>query len=53
MRSFFWQDPSWMMINWAPVLTLWGTVVAGVLGFGHDEAPALGRVLQAKKPLDI
>jgi hypothetical protein len=34
-------------------IDLWGTVVGGVLGFGHDEVPALERVLQAEKPLDI
>ena len=34
---------SWVMINRAPVLTLWAAVVAEVLGFEHDEALTLGR----------
>jgi len=33
---------SWVMINRAPVPTLWAAVVAEVLGFEHDEALALG-----------
>jgi hypothetical protein len=36
---------SWVMINRAPVLTLWATVVAEVLGFEHDEALTLGRAV--------
>ena len=32
-----------MMVNRAPVLTLWGAMVAEVLGFEHDEALTLGR----------
>jgi hypothetical protein len=28
---------SWLMINRAPVLTLWAAVVAEVLGFEHEE----------------
>ena len=35
---------SWVMVNRAPVLTLWAGVVAEVLGFEHDEALTLGRV---------
>ncbi len=31
-----------MMVNRAPVLTLWAAVVAEVLGFEHDEALTLG-----------
>ena len=34
---------SWMMVNRAPVLTLWAAVVAETLGFEHDEALTLGR----------
>ena len=34
-----------VMINRAPVLTLWATVVAEVLGFDHDEALTLGRAV--------
>ena len=37
--------PSWVMINRAPVLTLWAAVVAEVLGFDHDEALTLGRAV--------
>jgi hypothetical protein len=33
---------SWVMVNRAPVLTLWAAVVAEVLGFEHDEALTLG-----------
>ncbi len=36
---------SWVMVNRAPVLTLWAAVVAGVLGFDHDEALTLGRAV--------
>jgi len=36
---------SWVMVNRAPVLTLWAAVVAEVLGFEHDEALTLGRVV--------
>ena len=32
-----------MVVNRAPVLTLWAAVVAEVLGFEHDEALTLGR----------
>ena len=32
-------------MNRAPVLTLWATVVAEVLGFEHDEALTLGRTV--------
>ena len=36
---------SWVMINRAPVLTLWAAVVAEVLGFEHDEVLTLGRAV--------
>ena len=36
---------SWVMVNRAPVLTLWAAVVTEVLGFGHDEALSLGRAV--------
>ena len=36
---------SWVMVNRAPVLTLWAVVVAEVLGFEHDEALTLGRAV--------
>ena len=36
---------NWVMINRAPVLTLWATLVAEVLGFDHDEALTLGRAV--------
>ena len=36
---------SWVMVNRAPVLTLWTAVVAEVLGFEHDEALTLGRAV--------
>lgn len=35
----------WLMINRAPVLTLWAAVVAERLGFDEDEALTLGRVV--------
>src|SRR5512139_3628671 len=35
----------WVMVNHAPVLTLWAAVVAQVLGFEHDEALTLGRAV--------
>jgi hypothetical protein len=34
-----------ILINRAPVLTLWATVVAERLGFNHDEALSLGKAL--------
>jgi hypothetical protein len=34
-----------LMINSAPVLTLWATVVAEMLGFEYDEALTLGRAV--------
>ena len=34
-----------ILINRAPVLTLWAAVVAERLGFNHDEALSLGRAL--------
>jgi hypothetical protein len=37
--------PGWVMINRAPVLTLWAAAVAEVLGFDHDEALTLGRAV--------
>jgi len=36
---------SWVMVNRAPVLTLWAAVVAEALGFEHDEALTLGRAV--------
>jgi hypothetical protein len=36
---------NWVMVNRAPVLTLWASVVAEVLGFEHDEALTLGRAV--------
>ncbi len=35
----------WVIVNRAPVLTLWGAVVAEALGFEHDEALTLGRAV--------
>jgi len=49
MRSSSWQGPSWVMVNREPVLTLSATVVAELLGFGHDEAPSLGRTVVDRK----
>jgi hypothetical protein len=37
------EKRSSVMINRAPVLTLWATVVAEMLGFDYDEALTLGR----------
>jgi hypothetical protein len=37
-------------VNRAPVLTLWAAVVAEVLGFDHDEALTLGRVVVGLNP---
>jgi len=34
-----------VMINRAPVLTLWAAVVAEILAFEHDEALTLGRAV--------
>src|ERR1035438_3750924 len=34
-----------ILINRAPVLTLWAAVVAERLGFNHDEALSLGKAL--------
>jgi hypothetical protein len=39
------EKHSWVMINRAPVLTLWATVVGEILGFDYDEALMLGRVV--------
>jgi hypothetical protein len=39
-----WRKTS-VMVNRAPVLTLWAAVVAEVLGFDHDEALTLGRAV--------
>ena len=36
-----------MLINRAPVLTLWATIVAERLGFHQDEALSLGKVVAA------
>ena len=35
----------WVIVNRAPVLTLWAAVIAEVLGFEHDEALTLGRAV--------
>lgn len=40
---------SWVMVNRAPVLTLWAAVVAKVLGLEHDEALTLGRAVAGLK----
>jgi len=34
-----------VMVNRAPVLTLWAAIVAEVLGFEHDEALTVGRAV--------
>jgi hypothetical protein len=34
-----------VMVNRAPMLTLWAAVVGEVLGFEHDEALTLGRAV--------
>ena len=39
------QRHSSVMINLAPVLTLWAAVVAEMVGFEYDEALTLGRAL--------
>lgn len=39
------MEPNAISINRAPVLTLWGTVVAERLGFDHAEALTLGRAV--------
>ena len=39
------EKRSSVMINRAPVLTLWAAVVAKVLGFEQDEALTLGRAV--------
>jgi hypothetical protein len=36
---------TWVMVNRAPMLTLWAAAVAVVLGFEHDEALTLGRAV--------
>ena len=36
-------ERSSLMVNRAPVVTLWAAVVAEVLGFEHDEALTPGR----------
>jgi hypothetical protein len=36
---------SWVMVNRAPLLTLWAAVVAEVLGFEHHEALTVGRAV--------
>jgi len=36
---------NWVMVNRAPVLTLWAAVVAEVLGFKYDQALPLGRAV--------
>jgi hypothetical protein len=40
------EKRSLVMINWAPVLTLWAAVVAEMLGFNYDEALTLGCLRQ-------
>jgi len=40
------EKRSWVMVNRAPLLTLWAAVVAEVLGFEHDEALTLGRAVE-------
>ena len=37
------EKASSVMINRAPVVTLWAAVVAGMLGFDYGEAVTLGR----------
>jgi len=39
------EKHDWVMINRAPVLTLWAAVVAETLGFDYDEALTLGRAV--------
>jgi hypothetical protein len=39
------EKRSSVMINRAPVLTLWAAVVAEMLGFDYDEALTLGRAV--------
>ena len=39
------EKRSSVMINRAPVLTLWAAVVAEILGFEYDEALTLGRAV--------
>jgi hypothetical protein len=39
------EKRTWVMVNRAPVLTLWAAAVAEVLGFEHDEALTLGRAV--------
>ena len=34
-----------ILINRAPVLTLWAAIVAERLGFNHDEALSLGKAM--------
>jgi hypothetical protein len=39
------RNRRWVMVNRAPVLTLWAAVVPEVLGFEYDEALTLGRAV--------
>ena len=39
------EKRSSVMINRAPVVTLWASVVAEMLGFDYDEALTLGRAV--------
>jgi hypothetical protein len=39
-----------VMVDRAPVLTLWAAVVAEVLGFEHDKALTLGRAVAVVNP---
>jgi len=45
------EKRSSVMINRAPVLTLWAAAVAEMLGFDHDEALTLGRALSNDRPI--
>ena len=45
------EKRGWVMVNRAPVLTLWAAVVAEFLGFEHDEALTLARAVAGLKEL--
>lgn len=47
------ETRSWVMINRAPVLTLWASAVAEMLGFDYDEALTLGRALSNNRPISF
>jgi hypothetical protein len=38
-----------ILIDRAPVLTLWAAVVAGQLGFSREEALSLGKAVEAMR----